>query len=235
MKKRFWEYTQPLFAYIIFGCGVLFLGTLFCIMIIIFRWKDGIVEPIMNFYKGGGYFVLFLGALFYIYASFWSVFTGQMIAILEISTIGLFQVSLSRDGIYGKIFIEYMLSAKMHKRAEWDDIVELRFKSKIFELDGYASRVIFKLKDGTKFIVPNFGIAPVESMFYRTTDQHEREYRYSNRAMYGIILRMIGKDKFVNFPKKVMTAIEEASKNVDSFFEENPEEIIEEEDYHETN
>ncbi len=249
MKKKYWDYKQPIFIYILLGLGVMTGMTVFSLLFLVFRWKDviWIFNEIVNL---GPDFVAAIGGLWLFLVVIWILITGQLISILEIPTIGIFFISLEKEGIYGQIFIQYLtslypkrlalwegiygqifiqyLTSLYPKRlALWEEIEKLHFKGRFFNSDGFATRTIFHLKNGKKFIVPNFGFGPAHEDFYSGND-YEKRFKYSNRAMYAIIMRKIGKEKFVNFPEKLLMDIEEASKNVNDFFESNREEAKEE-------
>jgi hypothetical protein len=220
MKKKYWDYKQPLFVYILFGLGVIFGMTVFAIWFFIFKWGD-IIQIFNEILNRGKDFFAAIGWLGFFLGIIWIIITGQPISILEIPTIGIYFVSLKKDGIYGKTFIQYItdiLDFHPRKLASWDEIEKLRFKGRFFNNDGFATRTIFYLRNGKKFVIPNFGFGPAHTDFYSGND-YERRYKCSNCAMYAIIMRKIGREKFVNFPRNLMRDIEEASNNVNDFFE----------------
>jgi hypothetical protein len=106
-------------------------------------------------------------------------------------------VVVREDGLYGNYFWERLLLMKPRKLCDWKDIEKIKQKG-LFNMTVFRTIVI--LKNKKKFAITNMGNTPYDTTnYYKTKDQREKDIKYSNRMLYGLIMKMIGEDKFENF------------------------------------
>ena len=196
------EYSITLIGYIIFGVGcvlggILLLAPLSIIGLIKYYNREFVVTPIN-----------LLGPLIIIISVPMFLISDAFLTVILTPFICYWKIVIKEDGIYGYRLweVKRLLFKEPRKLCNWDEIKSLK---RLGLFDMRLCRTEVKLKNGRKFYITNAGNTPADiTGFYTEKDERERNMKYSSIMMYALIMKRIGEDKFKNFEKGRIGAVD---------------------------
>jgi hypothetical protein len=196
------EYSITLIGYIIFGVGCVLGGIFLLLPMAIFYFIENYHGKIIFGFKD---YIFVIGVpiiciMFLISDAFLTVILTPFICY--------WKIVIKEDGIYGYRLweVKRLLFKEPRKLCNWDEIKSLK---RLGLFDMRLCRTEVKLKNGRKFYITNAGNTPADiTGFYTEKDERERNMKYSSIMMYALIMKRIGEDKFKNFEKGRIGAVD---------------------------